>query len=85
MCGDPFSSEVERHVFWFDLRMIVIMMIKIMMMMVVMLLVMDGGDEFIFVVMVNVQLPFLPPIAWEIMVVAQIRMLIMIMIFDKDI
>ena len=83
MCGDPFSSEVERHVFWFDLRMIVIF---------------DsgddndsgddlgnGGDVMIFVVMVNVQLPFLPPIAWEIMVVAQIRMLIMIMIFDKDI
>ena len=37
----------------------------------------------IFVVMVNVQLPFLPPIAWEIMVVAQ--MLIMIMIFDNDV
>ena len=81
MCGDPFSSEVERHVFWFDLRMIVIF---------------DsgddndsgddlgnGGDVMIFVVMVNVQLPFLPPIAWGIMVVAQ--MLIMIMIFDKDI
>ena len=83
MCGDSFAAEVERHVFWFDLRMIVIF---------------DsgddndsgddlgnGGDVMIFVVMVNVQLPFLPPIAWEIMVVAQIRMLIMIMIFDKDI
>ena len=39
----------------------------------------------IFVAMVNVQLPFLPPIAWEIMVVAQIRMLILLMIFDKDV
>ena len=79
MCGDSFSSEVERHVFWFDLRMIVIF---------------DsgddndsgddlgnGGDVMIFVVMVNVQLPFLPPIAWGIMVVAQM----LIMIFDKDI